>query len=215
MIVIGRSLNELVRIGSSITVQVLRIADKQVTLGIEAPRAVPVDRDELVTGSTPDVKAYPADGEMRVLIVDSTPIHAWLIERSFHAHGGYRPQVTVSARQALAALGLDEDEPNSGSALVPHLIVMELQLPDMPGLELLRRIRSSPRLRTVPVVVMCYSDSDSDVARCLESGANAFMPKPETQEGFRQTVHCIADFWSHARHVSAPRPSLALVSSLA
>ncbi len=196
MFVIGRTVHEQIQIGNSVTIKVLRIGDKHVTLGIDAPTAIPLSREEVVAGVPSAETAQPCD--LSVLIIDDTPIHTWLVQKAFKAYGAEQTRVVRTGKDALRLLA--RESPSTGCV---DLILMDMRLPDMPGLELLRRIRSLPFARIVPVVVMSYQDSDTEVARCLEAGANAFVPKPETQEGFRQAIYRIADFWSHARRVPA------------
>lgn len=197
MFVIGRMVHEQIQIGNSVTIRVLKIGDKHVTLGIDAPTATPLSREQAAGTVPPPAASAPRCG-LSVLIVDDTPIHTWLIQKAFTAYGAENTRVVRTGKDALRLL--NGQDPSSACV---DLIVMDLGLPDMPGLELLRRIRSIASVRVVPIVVMSYQDSDTEVARCLEAGANAFIPKPETQEGFRQAVYRIADFWSHARKVSA------------
>jgi len=211
MYVIGRAVHEQIQIGSSITIRVLKVGDKHVTLGIDAPRAMPLPRQQNACSACPEPDRAAA-AELSILIVDDTPIHAWLIQKAFAAYGTGQTQVARSGQDALARLGLAGERVGPPSRF--DLILMECRCPDMPGLELLRRIRSCQRLKTVPVIVMSYQDSDVEVSRFLQSGANAFVPKPETQEGFRQTVFRIASFWSHARRALPPEPAMAAAESL-
>jgi carbon storage regulator CsrA len=195
MFVIGRTVHEQIQIGNSVTVKVLRIGDKHVTLGIDAPTAIPLSREDTGPGAMAQDAEPVRRCDLSVLVIDDTPIHTWLVQKAFNGYVAERTRVVRSGKDALRLLG----DPSSGCY---DLIVMDLHLPDIPGLELLRKIRSLASARVVPVVVMSYQDSDTEVARCLEAGANAFVPKPETQEGFRQAVFRIADFWSHTRRVS-------------
>jgi two-component system response regulator len=200
MFVIGRTVHEQVQIGNNIVIKVLRIGDKRVTLGIDAPKAVPLHRAEMAPPPCAVVHAHPVDSELHVLVVDNTPMHTWLVEKTFTAHGSFRVHIASDGMDALSRLGVGPIHSETPAAF--DLVLLELQLPDMSGLQLLKRIRSIPGLRAMPVVVFSYDDADTEVARCLEAGANAFVPKPETQEGFRQALLRIADFWSNARRVS-------------
>lgn len=199
MYVIGRAVHEQVQIGNTISIKILRIGSRDVTLGIEVPKGVPVSHERKTTPETSLVS--PDGGVLNVLIVDDTPIHTWLVQKAFNAYGANRTRVARTGKEALVVLGIETQTPAEMSCY--DLIVMDLRLPDMPGLELIRRVRSDPHRRLVPIVVMTYQDADTELLRCLEAGANAFVPKPETQEGFRQAVFRIADFWSHARRVPA------------
>jgi len=207
MFVIGRAVHEQIQIGNTITIKVLRIGDKYVTLGIDAPKAVPLPRSQAAGHRSGLDAESAAGGDLSVLIVDGTPIHTWLAQKAFTAFGVDRTRIARSGREAIRLLGIHDSPPEPVCSY--DLIVMEFRLPDMSGLELIGRIRSSPGTRVCPIVVMSYQDADIEVMRCLEAGANAFVPKPETQEGFRQTIFRLADFWRHARRaapVGVPGP---------
>lgn len=201
MFVIGRAVHEQIQIGNSVTIKVLRIGDKHVTLGIDAPKVMPLSREDTAAVAPAPVRASASPCDLSVLIVDDTPIHTWLIQKAFSAYGADRLRVARTGKEALSLLGCGDPPGEPGCPV--DLVLLESRLPDMPGVELVKRIRSSPAGRVVPIVVMSYNDSDTEVLQFLQAGANAFVPKPETQEGFRQTVLRIADFWSHARRVAA------------
>ena len=60
----------------------------------------------------------------------------------------------------------------------PRVIFLDLQLPGLSGIELLRTIRREPRLRTVPVIIVSGSINPTDVAECSQLGVTAYLPKP-------------------------------------
>jgi DNA-binding NarL/FixJ family response regulator len=62
-------------------------------------------------------------------------------------------------------------------------------------------MRSVAAFRSTPVVVLTSSDQESDVSRCIDAGANAFISKAQNYDEFRQSIRRIADFWRHARKV--------------
>ena len=73
--------------------------------------------------------------------------------------------------EALAFL-LDPEKP------LPHLVLLDLKLPKLDGLQLLRRLRSEPRTQLLPVVVLTSSDEDRDVIEGYRLGANSYIRKP-------------------------------------
>lgn len=195
MHVIGQSLHESIRIGNAVTVELLQVGEKRVTLGIHAPPSVEISPAE--SPGKPVGRSAGHDREMlNVLVVDNTPIHAWLIDRTLTAYGGVRTRLASDGRAAMQCLGL-ADVPTEGPTRY-DLIIMESHFPDIAGVELLRRIRLVPSLKTVPVIVLSEWHCEAEVARCLEAGANALIPKPHTRTGFADAVRRIADFWMHA-----------------
>ncbi|ELY53185.1 response regulator receiver protein [Natronolimnohabitans innermongolicus JCM 12255] len=82
------------------------------------------------------------------------------------------------------------DEPQSG----PDLVLLDLDDPD-DGDDLLEAIRSEPVFGHLPVIVLANTSTDEDVARLYQATANAYLPKPETDEEFVAVVETIQAFW--------------------
>lgn len=82
-------------------------------------------------------------------------------------------------------------------ALLPHLILLDLKLPKIDGLEVLRRLRADPRTHLVPVVVLTASREEEDVIRSYELGANAYVRKQVEFEAFLETARLLGSFWLH------------------
>jgi len=77
----------------------------------------------------------------------------------------------------------------------PRLILIDLNLPGLSGLDVLRKIKETPALRYVPAVIFSTSDNPKDVRTSLESGANAYVTKPL---GYTNLVKCLStmhEFW--------------------
>ena len=70
----------------------------------------------------------------------------------------------------------------------------------MDGLEVLRRLKSDPRTRTIPVVVLSSSQEESDVAKSHELGVNSYVVKPMDFEKFGQSVGLLGQYWLHFNH---------------
>lgn len=198
MLVISRCLNSAIRIGDNVKVKVLRLGQRRVTLGVEAPSDVQVRRDELFPegGSVPEIIPQP-ELDLRVLVVEDTPVHALLIERILTKRGVKNIVRTSSGEDAIRLLSLSRE----GKALKPDLVLLDLQLPGVSGFHVLESIKSASNLRSIPVVVLSCSDSDADVTRCMEAGANAFVSKAESYDNLRQSILRITDFWSQVRKV--------------
>ena len=80
-------------------------------------------------------------------------------------------------------------------ARLPHLVVLDLNMPRMDGREALAAIRQHPMLRALPVVVFSTSNSPLDIARCAELGANSFVIKPSSFERLVATMQAISHYW--------------------
>jgi carbon storage regulator CsrA len=194
MLVVTRDRDQAIRIGSNVVVRVLKVGERQVSLGIEAPPTVPVQLDEAVDERT---ESHSDEVSLRVLVVEDTPIHAGLIERALTERSGFQVRIVPTGEQAIELLEASEEP----GAFKPDLILLDLNLPRRSGLEVLGAIRAMESYRRMPVIMLSCADSQTDVARCIEAGANAFVSKSETYRDFRQSIYRLADFWSHARCV--------------
>lgn len=88
--------------------------------------------------------------------------------------------------------------------IFPKLILLDLKLPKVDGLELLRQIRSNPGTQVIPVVVLSSSIHDEDVVNCYRLGANSYIQKPVNFDEFRQMVKQIGLYWLHINHLPLP-----------
>jgi two-component system, response regulator len=84
---------------------------------------------------------------------------------------------------------------DGAKATLPGLILLDLKLPKVDGLEVLRRIRADPRTRIVPVVVLTTSSLDEDVLASYREGANGYVRKPVKFSDFADAVCTLGIFW--------------------
>jgi CheY-like chemotaxis protein len=95
------------------------------------------------------------------------------------------------ARDGAEAIERLEDR----SRQVPLLVLLDLKLPRISGLEVLKRLRSNERTHNVPVVVLTSSREESDLGSTYDSGANAYVRKPVDFDGFTEIVRQLGLFW--------------------
>ena len=77
----------------------------------------------------------------------------------------------------------------------PDIIFLDLHLPKKNGLDVLAEIKSEPRLRNIPVIILTSSASQQDITKCYQMNANCYLTKPSTSEEFCRTIKIIEDFW--------------------
>ena len=92
---------------------------------------------------------------------------------------------------------------------MPRLVILDLKLPKVGGLEVLRNIKENLRTRLIPVVVLTSSKEERDLLECYQSGANSYIQKPMSFEEFRDTVKKVGAYWLG---INEPLPASALRS---
>ena len=131
-----------------------------------------------------------------VLLVEDDPDHTLLMRRALDRARVANPLVTVSdgeeARDYLFGIGkYDGRDPRDA----PVLVLLDLKLPKISGIDVLRRIRAHPFTEHIPVVILTTSDLDEDLVRAYGLGANSFVRKPVNFDAFQTAVERIALYW--------------------
>jgi two-component system response regulator len=90
----------------------------------------------------------------------------------------------------------------------PKLILLDLKLPKVSGHQVLRAIKSDPRTRSIPVVVLTSSVQDRDLIECYRSGTNSYIQKPVDLQKFQDTVRHFGTYWLR---VNQPPPTAAFL----
>lgn len=129
-----------------------------------------------------------------VLLIEDNAADARKIERGFAAR---MPNSTVvSMRTGMEALKyLRQDPPLYEKALTPDLIILDLHLPGMNGLEVLTWLKAHEPLRRIPVLVLSASKDQLDIAKTYEAHANAFISKPVGIDSLLELIDAIEAFW--------------------
>lgn len=129
-----------------------------------------------------------------VLLVEDDLAHAEITRRNLEEFSSVmRELVHVSDGQA----ALDYL-----SSAFPHLILLDLRLPRVDGLEVLSRVKHDKRLKRIPVVVLTTSESESDVRHAYERGANGYLVKPVEFDEFVAVTRALGSYWLKANRYS-------------
>lgn len=134
----------------------------------------------------------PAD----ILLIEDSPLDVELILRSFRElDPGSRIDVARDGEEALDyLLGRGGFRHRLGWPL-PRLVLLDLKLPKLDGLEVLRSVRGNSRACTAPIVVLSSSTDPRQVAQCYQLGANSYVQKPVRYEEFLYAIQTVGRYW--------------------
>lgn len=130
---------------------------------------------------------------INILLVEDNPGDVILTREAFQ-DVNLVTHIDVAADGEAALQMLLKVAPYSQSN-TPDLILLDLNLPKINGRELLSKIKNHPVLKTIPVIVLSSSRTDSDVIETYKLHANSYIPKPTSLEKFSQVVKAIENFW--------------------
>lgn len=135
--------------------------------------------------------------EIEILLVEDNPDDAELAIRALKKH--YQNKVTWVKDGADALDFVFARGAYSGRdiACTPKLILLDLRLPKVDGLEVLKIIKADERTKLIPVVVMTVSDEDSDIAQSYKLGVNSYFVKPMDFDVFMKVIGDLSSFWLH------------------
>ena len=131
-----------------------------------------------------------------IIMIEDDEGHARLIERNIRRSGVNNEIVpftdgTTAVRYLFGSDGSGLD--HKGEAL---LILLDLNLPDMGGIEILQRVTENNHLKSTPVVVLTTTDDSQEIKRCYELGCNVYITKPVNYESFANAIRQLGLFFS-------------------
>ena len=131
-----------------------------------------------------------------IIMVEDDEGHARLIERNIRRSGVNNEIIPFSnGTEALDYLfGADGSGlKHKGKAL---LILLDLNLPDMTGIDILRRVKGNNYLKSAPVVILTTTDDSHEIKRCYELGCNVYITKPVNYDSFANAIRQLGLFFS-------------------
>ncbi len=133
--------------------------------------------------------------EAPILLVEDDHNDVLFMKMAFDAVGVLNPlEVVADGKQAMEYLKGATANPQPKKRL-PYLMLLDLKLPHLMGLDLLKWVRDKPELNPVVIVVLTSSANPADIDRAYQLGANAYLVKPSSFQQLQDMVRALKDFW--------------------
>lgn len=131
-----------------------------------------------------------------IIMIEDDQGHARLIEKNIRRAGVTNEIVPFATGLTALSYLLGPDGSGKVHAGLPLLILLDLNLPDMTGMDILARVRKSEHLRRVMVIVLTTTDDPAEIHRCYDLGANVYVAKPMEYEKFVNAIQQLGLFLS-------------------
>ncbi len=136
------------------------------------------------------------ENAVEILLVEDNPNDVELTLHAFKSHKvSNHIHVVRDGAEALEFIFCEGEYAERSIENSPKLILLDLKLPKIDGLEVLRRIRADERTKTIPVVILTSSDEERDVFESYQLGVNSFIRKPVDFEKFSDVVSKMGYYW--------------------
>ncbi|MDJ0806754.1 MAG: response regulator [Gammaproteobacteria bacterium] len=141
-----------------------------------------------------------------LLLVEDNPDDEALTLRALKKHNlANRIDVARDGQEALDFLFCEGEYHQRDPAELPQVILLDLKLPKLSGLQVLERMRADTRTRHIPVVVLTSSDDEQDIMRSYDLGANSYVRKPVDFEQFLEAARQLGLYWLVLNEISYGR----------
>jgi CheY-like chemotaxis protein len=142
---------------------------------------------------------------LRVLVADDNEDHLFLTVRAFRDVVDVKIEVD-GVRDGQEALDYIYRRGPFADRRRPHMIVLDLKMPRVNGLEVLERLQSDPELSSIPIVVLTSSDHPEDVAATYSLGGNSYVRKPVAMASVREHLGGMGSYWTATAELPEPPP---------
>jgi CheY-like chemotaxis protein len=131
-----------------------------------------------------------------IIMIEDDEGHARLIERNIRRSGVNNEIVPFSNGTAAVDYLFGKSGTGSERKGEALLILLDLNLPDMTGIDILKRVKENKYLKSTPVVVLTTTDDSHEIKRCYELGCNVYITKPVNYESFANAIRQLGLFFS-------------------
>jgi two-component system, response regulator len=131
-----------------------------------------------------------------ILIIEDNQGHAKLIIRLLKTHFDLNKIIHIdNGEDALTYLLKKGKIYNKEKTIVPDIILLDLRIPKIDGLELLKKIKTHKELLHIPVIVLSTSESEKDIKKAYNNYANSYLTKPIDFEEFSKLIYNFGNYW--------------------
>ena len=131
-----------------------------------------------------------------IVMIEDDEGHARLIERNIRRSGINNEILPFTNGTAAVDYLFGEDGTGASRKGEALLVLLDLNLPDMTGIDILKRVKENKYLRATPVVVLTTTDDSHEIKRCYEHGCNVYITKPVNYESFANAIRQLGLFFS-------------------
>jgi CheY-like chemotaxis protein len=134
--------------------------------------------------------------EVTIVMIEDDEGHARLIEKNVRRAGVSNAIMPYTNGTEALDYILGKDRSGEASRDRSLLILLDLNLPDMTGVDILAKVKSNPHTKRLPVVVLTTTDDKSEIQRCYDLGANVYITKPVDYENFANAIRQLGLFFA-------------------
>jgi two-component system, response regulator len=143
-----------------------------------------------------------------ILLVEDDPVDLQMTRRELERNGKVRIEVARDGEEALDFLFCRGAFAGRSLANPPKVVLLDLKLPKVDGLQVLREVKSSPQTRAIPIVALTSSREEKDLVESYHLGVNSYIQKPVDFQKFQDTIRALGIYWS-AVNQSPPKKAFA------
>lgn len=133
---------------------------------------------------------------VQILLVEDNKMDIALTLDAFReAHLGNIIQVAHNGEEALKYMFAEGKYSDRKTYPLPHIILLDLKMPGIGGFEVLKIIKTTPEIKRIPIIILTSSKEEGDRAMSYDQGANSYLVKPISFDGFLDVVRKITDYW--------------------
>ena len=134
--------------------------------------------------------------EVVVLIVEDDPGHVRLIQRNLERAGLHNPIKVFQNGQEVLDFLLGRGSARKREPDTPYLLLLDVRMPQVDGVEVLRQVKAHPELRKIPVIMLTTADDPLEVERCHLLGCSSYIVKPVNYDKFAESIKNMGLYFS-------------------